>query len=367
MSDKVKISLEAATHQNKKVIFIRFPYNIEIIRRVKKLKGIIWSQSMKSWYIPIYLFKLEEFKNLIGEKGSIYSDGIYKSKKIDKPVKISLPKGYLEKLEQRRYSINTIRIYTHYFRDFQKYFLGRELTEISKDDINMYILKLIKKRSISASQQNQRINAIKFYYEKVLGMEKEYYELLRPKKERKLPDILDKEEVSEMIRVTENLKHKSILAIIYSCGLRRSELIDLRLTDIDSKRMLVKIRNSKGKMDRYVQLAEPVLRLLRKYFIKEKPDEWLFEGIRGDRYSPESVVKLVSKAAYNAGIKKRVTPHTLRHCFATHHLEQGTDLRFIQEWLGHASSKTTERYTHVSKTNFGNFKNPIDDMEINDT
>ena len=120
-------------------------------------------------------------------------------------------------------------------------------------------------------------------------------------------------------------------------------------------------------MDRYVQLAEPVLSLLRRYFKKEKPDEWLFEGIRGDRYSPESVVKLVRKAAYNAGIKKRVTPHTLRHCFATHHLEQGTDLRYIQEWLGHASSKTTERYTHVSKTNFGNFKNPIDDMEINDT
>lgn len=158
-----------------------------------------------------------------------------------------------------------------------------------------------------------------------------------------------------MLRVTKNLKHKSIIAILYSCGLRRSEIINLKLTDIDSKRMLIKIRGAKGWVDRYVQLAKPTLELLRKYYKKDNPVKYLFEGERGNMYSPSSVQNLVKNAAIKAGINKRVTPHTLRHSFATHHLEQGTDLRYIQEWLGHKSSKTTERYTHVSKTNFSNF------------
>lgn len=161
-----------------------------------------------------------------------------------------------------------------------------------------------------------------------------------------------------------NIKHKSILVILYSCGLRRSELINLAISDIDSKRMLIKVVNSKGNTDRYVQLAETTLLLLRQYFEKYKPARYLFEGTGGSRYSASSVVSIVKEASLRAGISKVVTPHTLRHSYATHHLEQGTDLRYIQEWLGHKSSKTTEIYTHVSKTNFNNFSNPIDDMDI---
>jgi site-specific recombinase XerD len=165
---------------------------------------------------------------------------------------------------------------------------------------------------------------------------------------------------------TNNIKHKTLIALIYSCGLRRSEAINMRISDIDSQRMLIKIRGAKGKKDRYVQLAEGTLQLLRKYYIKEKPKNYLFEGQQGEQYSSTSISNVLKNSAKKAGIKKRVYPHILRHSFATHHLEQGTDLRFIQEWLGHESSKTTEIYTHVSKTDFSKFKNPLDDINYDD-
>jgi len=236
----------------------------------------------------------------------------------------------------------------------QKIFQRKTLTK--------YILELIREHSISSSQQNQRINAIKFYYEKVLGREKEYYDLLRLRRETSLPDVIDREEIREMLNVTVNIKHKTIISVLYSCGLRRSELINMKVKDIDSIRMLIKIRSSKGKVDRYVQLANPVPELLWKYYKFENPKAWLIEGAAGSQYSATSILNVVKGAALKAGIQKNVTPHTLRHSFATHHLEQGADLRYIQTWLGHKSSKTTEIYTHVSKTNFDNFRNPIDDL-----
>lgn len=275
---------------------------------------------------------------------------------------LNLPVRYLEKLKQRRYSENTIKTYVHYFHDFSAYFQKKKLDTITKEEINHYLLELIDKKNISTSQQNQRINAIKFYYEKVLGHNKENYQIERPRKERKLPDVLSKEEIGAMLKATTNLKHKCLIALIYSCGLRRSEAINLKLEDIDSKRMMIKICGAKGKKDRYVQLSIGVLDLLRAYYKKEKPAKWLFEGQNGEKYSATSIFNDIKRAAQKAEIKKRVYPHILRHSFATHHLEQGTDLRYIQEWLGHESSKTTEIYTHVSTNDFHKFKNPIDDM-----
>ena len=169
-----------------------------------------------------------------------------------------------------------------------------------------------------------------------------------------------------MINSTHNLKHKCLIALLYSCGLRRSEAINMELKNVDSDRMLIKIRAGKGKKDRYVQLAKPTLLLLRAYYKKSKPLKWIFEGPSNKPYSAKSISNVVKTAAQRVGIKKRVFPHILRHSFATHHLEQGTDLRYIQEWLGHGSSKTTERYTHVSNKDFIKFKNPIDDL-IDDT
>ncbi len=269
---------------------------------------------------------------------------------------------YRNLLLQKRYSDNTINMYCNYFEDFCKYFNKQDLKEITTNEINNYILNLIKSRQISISQQNQRINAIKFYYEKVLGREKQYYELHRPKKEHKLPKVLSKDEVKRIFSVTKNLKHKSILMLIYSAGLRRSELLNLIPTDIDSERMVINIHGAKGKKDRISLLSDNLLQLLRQYYKEYRPKKYLFEGQNGGKYSSTSVANILKKAAQKAGIRKNVTPHMLRHSFATHLLEQGTDLRYIQELLGHDSSKTTEIYTHVSKKAITKIKNPLDDF-----
>ena len=329
---------------------------------------------MRFWYIPAEQFKLSliidklrsfafiDYSALNSNKSTQETRANYNNKTEFKKNKPDLPEGYIEKLEGKRYSEQTIQTYTSYFRDFAFYFRGRDLGNITVEEINQYILGLIREKGISHSQQNQRINAIKFYYEKVLGREKLYFQVERPRKELKLPDILSKEEIAAMIDSTDNIKHKCLIIIIYSGGLRRSEVIDLRISDIDSKRMLIKVRGAKGKKDRYVQLAKGALNLLREYYKEYKPSVWLFEGQKGGQYSAESIINVIKKAGRRAGIKKNIYPHILRHSFATHHLEQGTDLRYIQEWLGHSSSKTTERYTHVSRADFSRFRNPLDDI-----
>ncbi|NOU62224.1 tyrosine-type recombinase/integrase [Marinifilum caeruleilacunae] len=355
---KPKILLSSDFHRNQKVVKITFDYNNRILGLLRKHFPAKWSQTKKCWWIIREKFDYKRFKEIFSPIAEIMP---VENKEPEK-IETALPKGYLEKLEQKRYSPQTIKIYTHYFKDFLIYFDGKELADIGFDEINAYLHKLIKEQNISSSQQNQRINSIKFYYEKVLGRTKEYYKIERPHKEKTLPDVLSKEEIYKMIQLTQNIKHRCIIALIYSCGLRRSEAINMQLTDIDSKRMLVKVRAAKGKKDRYVQLSTYTLELLRDYYRYEQPKKWIFEGVNGAQYSAASILNVVKFAAKRAKIKKRVFPHILRHSFATHHLEQGTDLRYIQEWLGHGSSKTTERYTHVSKKDFIKFKNPIDDL-----
>jgi site-specific recombinase XerD len=245
---------------------------------------------------------------------------------------------------------------------FQAYFTGYNLKQISSEQINSYLVELINHNDISPSQQNQRINAIKFYYEKVLGTSKVYHKLERPKKERKLPTVLSKQEVSLLLNVTGNMKHKCILTTIYSAGLRRSELLNLKIEDIDSNRKLIRIRGAKGKKDRYTLLSDKLLLILRKYYKAYRPIEWLFEGQHGGKYSPTSIAKICKTAARKAGINKNVTPHSLRHSFATHLLEQGTNLRYIQEILGHEDPKTTQIYTRVATNKLSNIRSPLDDF-----
>src|SRR5690554_2897293 len=188
------------------------------------------------------------------------------------------------------------------------------------------------------------INSIKFYYEVVKGMPNRFYSIERPRKKEALPKVISLEEVKGIILKTNNIKHKCIVSLLYSAGLRRSELLNLKLQDIDSKRMSILVKNSKGGKDRVTLLNENVLKDLRKYYKKWKPKKYLFEGKEGTQYSASSVLNIIKKAAKKAGIKKNVSPHILRHSFATHLLENGTDLLYIQELLGHSSSKTTEIY-----------------------
>ena len=276
---------------------------------------------------------------------------------------IELPIGYLELLQRKRYSQSTIKTYTSYFKQFLRYFTNQDLNTITHHQINAYLLELIQFKKISASQQNQRINAIKFYYEKVLGRKREFFNLSRPRKESKLPTILTLEEVDKMFSLTKNQKHKCILMTIYSGGLRRSELIKLKVTDVDSQRMLIKVCGAKGRKDRFTLLAELLVPELREYYIKYRPKIWLFEGQDGGQYSATSIEKIFREAVKRAHIRKYVTPHSLRHSFATHLLEQGTNLRYIQELLGHASTKTTEVYTRVASDALRKIRNPLDHLQ----
>jgi len=271
---------------------------------------------------------------------------------------------YRDLLIQKRYSNNTIKTYCSYFNDFLNHFESKRLEELTTNQINTYILELIKNKDISTSQQNQRINAIKFYYEKVLGREKQYYNIYRPKKESKLPTVLSENEVRKLINQISNFKHRAIVSLIYSAGLRISETVNLKLSDIDSDRKLIHIRGAKGKKDRTTILSKTVLEILRNYYRQYKPNDYLFQGQSGGQYSVKSIQNIVRKAVNKTDIKKHVTVHTLRHSFATHLLEHGTDIRYIQELLGHSSSKTTEIYTHITKKGIDKIVSPIDNLNI---
>ncbi|MCE2895540.1 MAG: site-specific integrase [Flammeovirgaceae bacterium] len=274
------------------------------------------------------------------------------------------PDEMVEKLETMRYSSNTLKTYKQLFEEFINYYSTKEIDDITEQEIVAYVRYLVKERGISASYQNQAINSIKFYYEKVAGGIRKFYHLERPLREQKLPTVLATEEVIAMIKVTANLKHKLLLMMCYSAGLRISELLNLRVADIDSKRMQIKIKSAKGKKDRYSLLSEKILPSLREYYKTYLPKDYLFEGIGGGPYSERSMQSVVKEALEKAGIVKHATVHTLRHSFATHLLESGTDLRYIQTLLGHSSSKTTEVYTHVTSRALKGIISPLDSLDF---
>jgi integrase/recombinase XerD len=237
------------------------------------------------------------------------------------------------------------------------------LNEISNDDFILFNTQYILQRKLSSSYQNLVLNAIKLFFsivkDKKLALEK----LHRPRKEHKLPNVLTKEEVKQILEVYRNSKHKVMLSLIYSCGLRRSELLNLKPLDVDSKRGVLIIRQSKGMKDRIAPLSEKVVVMLRQYYMEYKPKVWLFEGQRpGEKYDERSLANVLKQALAKLKMKKPVSLHWLRHSYATHLLEAGTDLRYIQEILGHKSSKTTEIYTHVSTKSIQNIKSPFDDL-----
>ena len=267
------------------------------------------------------------------------------------------------KMEIRRYAENTQRVYLSLFRDFARYHNELNPETISREQVITWVNYLVKQRNASRSYQNQTINAIKFYYEHVLLREKEFYDLDRPRKEKRLPTVLTRQEVKSLISHIGNLKHRCIIELIYSSGLRIGELLKLRLEDIDSERMLVKIRSAKGFKDRYTILSAQLLPKLREYYMVYGPKEYLFEGQNGGMYSAKSVQNIVRRTAQLSGIKKKVTTHTLRHSFATHLVDNGTNLRHIQTLLGHNSSRTTEIYTHVSNMDLKNIQSPLDSLD----
>jgi integrase/recombinase XerD len=266
-------------------------------------------------------------------------------------------------MNYKRYSKNTIKTYCEALYIFFKFHADKKIEELGIEHLIIFNNEHILKNNYSTSYQNQVINAIKLFYKNRFNRKMEIDFIQRPRREKRLPNVLSKLEVKSILESPINLKHRAMLSLIYACGLRRSELLNLTLKDVLSDRHLIFIRQSKGKKDRMLPISDKLISMLREYYRAYKPKKWLFEGQNpGEQYSERSIQLVLNQALVKAKINKPVTLHWLRHSYATHLLENGTDLRYIQELLGHSSSKTTEIYTHVTAHSIQKIKSPFDDL-----
>ena len=354
-----------------------FPFDRKLYFHFRLLTHTHWDTSEKSWVFDEKDISLEHLYS--------HFDGLAQFEFLEKRLEsVEYKKAHLrpcdfleplgikqaheierfkDYLQSKRYSPNTIKVYSDSLATFFRYFSAKEITDISNDDLiafnNIYILK----NNFSSSFQNQVVNAVKLYFSAIQHKKIDVALIHRPRREKVLPNVLSKEEVKAILNSLSNGKHKIMLSVIYACGLRRSELLNMKPNDILSDRKLILIKQSKGKKDRIVPLSNLLLDQLRNYYKIYRPTVYLFEGQNmGEKYSARSLELVFKKSLRLANISKPVTLHWLRHSYATHLLENGTDLRYIQELLGHKSSKTTEIYTHVSTKSIEHIKSPFDDL-----
>ena len=350
--------------KQKNKIIITLKYNKDKVEKIRKIPNRVWNGELKQWIIPyeaksinklIELFLDEDinwskiFNFTIINFYDLYNFNM--KNETNKLYNVLTLKGYSEK---------TKKSYIGHLSRFLQ-FTDVKPEELKRNNLEKYMFHLLNDKNNSHSFVNQAINSLKIYYSEVLNLGRIHYEIPRPKKENKLPNILSEEEVIKILKGVRNLKHRAILFITYSAGLRVGEVVRLKVSDIDSDRMLIHIVQGKGRKDRYTVLSEITLNILREYFKVYKPKYWLFPGQDKNKpLSERTVQKVFKTACENANLNKCVTTHSLRHSFATHLLENGTDLRYIQELLGHKNSKTTEIYTHVSKRSIQKIESPLD-------
>ncbi len=352
--DFSKYTFKTGEHRGKKVIFIQFPYNQKLIDDLRKeIKYAKWSKNKKSWYLPDFPTVRKQL-NIPQEK--------IINKKINKihPVNQEALQSFIHQLELKAYSQNTIRVYVAEFMHLLQLIDKHPIEKLTANKLKDYFLYCVNNLNMKERKMNGKINAIKFYFEQVLHQPKMFFDIPRPKKPITLPKMLSIKEIKRIFLVVDNKKHLLILKLCYGMGLRVSEVVNLKITDIDSSRMQVLVAGAKGKKDRYVNLPETVLNLLRNYYKIYKPKKWLFEGQYGGQYSTRSVQAIFKNAMKKANINKQIGIHGLRHSYATHLLESGADLRFIQELLGHHNIKTTQIYTHVTHISKSKIKSPLD-------
>ncbi len=369
------ITLKHLLIDEKKCIGLQFQQDNVISTIVKSLPEAKWSETYKVTYVTNTQENVNKIFNRLKGIAWINCNYFYRDKPMGKgnqPVSADrfrnrklrksyfrCPESYLQKLELKQYSANTMNTYVTMFERFINQHTGKDINTLHEEDIRGYLKSLVKAGK-SSVYINQSVNAIKFYYEVVMGMPNRFYAIERPQLVKTLPKVLSKKQAMALINHTTNIKHRCILGLLYASGLRRNELLSLKITDIDSERMVINVKAGKGGKDRITLLAEQSLKDLRAYYLEWRPKDYLFEGPKGGKYSATSVLKILKSAAKRAGIQKRVTPHMLRHSFATHLLESGTDLRYIQVLLGHNSTKTTEIYTQVATNQIKKIKSPMD-------
>ncbi len=363
------ITVEGVIHRDEPRLLLKFQKDQTLMGLVRSIPYCQWSKTLGAWHVPnnpaskADLVKLTTKDITIdwGNKPSqsamvITQQGISSIQTADS---LTLFRQYME---QRRYSANTI----HHYAEGLKVFLGfinKSIPDITNADLERFNLNYVIKHGYSSSFQNQVINAVKLFFRSIRSVKFSIEKVERPRCEHRLPNVLSKEEVKRIITSPTNTKHRAMLSLIYACGLRRSELLNLKPEHVDSKRGLLIIKQAKGNKDRVVPISDKIIEMLREYYKMYKPKVWLFEGQQeGEQYSAESIQKVLKDATIKAKVNKPVTLHWLRHSYATHLLESGTDLRYIQEILGHKSSKTTEIYTHVSTQSIQKIKSPFDDL-----
>lgn len=350
-----EVVFEPVQHRDRAVILIRFPYIPELIARVKQLPGARWSRSLKAWYVTDNAayrarFGLPE-KRITPEALAHLS-----------PKNAAAMQRFLDTIRLKGYSPNTERTYRDEFVQLLRTLGSTSVDTLTPERLRSYMLYCINELGLSEATLHSRLNAIKFYVEQVLHREKFFAEIPRPKKPRTLPKHLGQQDVKRLFAMTENLKHNTMLRLCYGMGLRVSELVALKVKDIDSGTRQVHVRRAKGKKDRYVPLPSSILEQLRTYYREYRPKEYLFEGQYGGAYSARSAQSVFHQALRRAGINKDIGIHGLRHSYATHLLEAGTDIAFIQKLLGHSNIKTTLLYAEVTYTHLSRIKSPLDNL-----
>lgn len=336
-------------HRGENRIAVYFEKNAEWIARIKKLENVKWSATLKAWHLPDNdenrkRFKLDPTLNLSEEQA----------------LKIA---EFIRWLKSKRYSESTIKTYSEAIKTFLLYYSNKAISDITNNDLIKFNNDYILKKNLSSSYQNQIVNGVKLFFQTIEQSKLKVDLVHRPKREKLLPNVLSKEEVKEILGVTQNMKHRTMLSLIYACGLRCGELLALKPMHIDSHRKLLIIKQAKGKKDRIAPLSIKSIQMLREYYTAYKPKEYLFEGQHvGEPYDNRSLQKVLKQSLIKAQINKPVTLHWLRHSYATHLLEAGTNLRYIQEILGHSSPKTTQIYTHVSSEGLQHIISPFDTL-----
>lgn len=362
------ITVKRFHHRSRYRIGLWFDYNQKLIDHTKKLDDIKWSARQKCWHFDFNQENLDlcfsHYRGVAIFKNEIDPDILipraWRKQLLLSEQQQKVLNAYRKYLNGKRFSKSTVETYSSFLKDFLVYHGEKDHNQLTNRDVELFCEDILAPGNYSVSTQRQFISAIKHFPGVFPDCQIEDVKLTSPRKSRMLPVVLSMEEVIDILRNTRNLKHRTALGFIYSAGLRISELLDLRLADIDIDRKQVRIRQGKGRRDRIIVLADSILPMLNNYLSTYSPKHFLIEGQSGGRYSSESIRAVLKRSCALASIQKRVTPHTLRHSFATHLLEQGTDLRYIQELLGHSRPETTMIYTHVKRKDLLDIKSPLD-------
>lgn len=375
------IELERSSIDHQPLLIIRFAYNPAFVQIIRGIPTARYDANRREWVMIeerstiTLLNELFEGKAVIKLNLSRTENQIEKTILPARSMKQILPplvntfatqlNTFSTYLRNKRYSANTIKSYTDALHVFFRFTKDKELKSITNSDLIDFNTNYILSKNLSVSYQNQVINAIRLFFEKIEDRQLNLEKLERPKKGKHLPEIFSQDEIHRLFEASENIKHRTLLMLIYSAGLRRGEVLNLKPKDIDSQRMVIHVHGGKGNKDRIVPLSQVILEQLRAYYKSYRPKVYLFEGQQGGQYSARSIQLVFVQAKDKAGIKKKSSLHTLRHSYATHLLESGVNLRYIQELLGHSSPKTTQIYTHVTSEGIRRVESPLDRMYKN--